>query len=297
MGTTMRPLYFAFTIDLDPDNFDVSVFGPRNEMSWKGVDYCFESFLPSLDKIFDLQDSSLPTTWFVRADTEIASRYGSVMYLFDRYAKALQDRQSRGDEIAWHPHTTSRKDLQESFDVLKTHGKSFSSVRVGNAFHSNEFMQLFSEWNFTVDSTALPGRRRNDRQRFFDWLPTSQEPYHPSVTDFRVPGKVSHPIMEVPMSMIPIQASYDRTPLLRYLDLSFHPELIHQEMIHYLENHTFIVSILHPSELLAGSQNHPLLSFRPETVYANLRFLFENAEKLNRRVQCITLSQVPDLLL
>jgi hypothetical protein len=162
---------------------------------------------------------------------------------------------------------------------------------MGEGYHSNRCMKLFDKLGFKVDSTAMPGRARND-ERKFDWTGTPAHPYHPSKEDYRVPGKDPLGILEVPMSMIQLQTSYDAVPLPRYLDLSFNNDLMRDGISELVASEDLIVSITHPFELVPGPKKHPLISFDVREAVRNIEFIIRCCEKASRPIRFISLSEV-----
>lgn len=285
----MEKLFIALTVDADPDNFDASVFGRKAKLSWRGIEQGIADFL----KRFKVAPR---ITWFVRCDTELFDNYGTYGYLFERFADFWRERDAVGDEIAWHPHEADIRGLKASYAHFRKIYPAASSVRIGNAFHSDAFMEQLNSWGFRVDSTAMPGRKRNDTERILDWSISPHRPYYPSVNDYRTPGGRNLRILEVPMSMIPIKVAYDAVPVLRYINLGFHSEALKPWLPDYIRANSLLVLNLHPSELLPAGKKHALLSFDPAVAVRNLKFIVSEAEKAGKKAQFICLKDVPKLV-
>ncbi|MBI5134702.1 hypothetical protein HZA86_00475 [Candidatus Uhrbacteria bacterium] len=292
------PLYVAITIDLDPDNFDTSIFGPALNISWRGVEQGIPSLLTAVDtaRLEDSRGRRPRFTWFVRSDTGLYRIYGTSLYLFERFKTFLRGRAQCGDEIGWHPHVTELDELQASFQALQEQEVHCASVRVGNAFHSNSLMAALAGWGLRVDSTALPGRVRHDRERTLDWTGTPSEPYFPSLHDYRIPSAPAHPILEVPMSMIYTKASYDRSGLFRYLNLSYRNAIVKESIVQSIQQEELLVAIVHPSELLERGTKHPLISFDCKEAIANIVFISQEARVQGRELQYITIADIARLV-
>ena len=58
-------------------------------------------------------------------------------------------------------------------------------VRIGECVMNNKLMNAISRSRIKIDSSALPGRKRNDQQKFFDWETTTNDFYYVSKTDYR----------------------------------------------------------------------------------------------------------------
>ena len=292
----MKTIYLALTIDLDPDNFDTSVFGLKKEMSWRGIDEGLPIFLKKIGGLKDSFGCEPKITWFVRADKELFDIYGNYNYLFNRYSDFLNSRIKIGDEIGWHPHENKLGNLIASYEAVKTINRNFSSVRVGNSFHSNEFMSAFSKWGFKVDGTALSGRARNDKERFLDWRGTPEMPYFPSIEDYRLFGKEHHKILEVPFSMIKTQSYADKNAINRYLNLSYEHDLIKNSLCDLISKEQLLISIVHPSELLKNESKHPIISFDIDTSVKNLNFILKEAGVRGKKVKFITMGEIAELV-
>jgi len=291
----MSDLYLVITCDVEPDNFDVSIFGKRKEFSWEGM--------KQLEKLIDMSSplkdsfSKKPTyTWFLRADEMIKKAYGTYTYVYEKFKSRWERARFRGDEIGWHPHTKEVDRLRESYEEVSLKYDPPRSVRVGEAFHSNRFMLELASLGLSVDSTALPGRVRDDEIRKLNWEGTPELPYYPSKLDYRVPSENRLDILEVPFSMVKTQATYDRVPIKRYLNLSFRHEIIKKALENLIKEKDLIVSVLHPSELLKHEKEHPLLSFDLDTVIGNLEFILKTAAEENKKIKYITLAEVKDLV-
>jgi hypothetical protein len=297
------------TVDIDNDG--VALYNERNALHWRAL-----SMLPPLKQLF--ADHGAPVTWFVRADSQLADTYGDPAYLLHSHAPLWNGFTASGDEIGWHPHLYQRDrasgayvpdrdaercadTLTELHQALAAAGFGFDSVRLGEAFHGNATMRRLSALGLKVDSTAIPGRRRNDEQRVFDWEPTPNEPYHPAPGDYRVPGRAgSLPILEVPMTTVPIQAPYDPAPLKRYVNLAYHHALFQEGFTAHLlglppgsGGEAFVTTILHPEEVAAGAPSHPLYSFSLDGVGRNLDFMLEASARQGFAVRFLTMRAVP----
>ncbi len=288
----MAKLYLALTVDVDPDNFDCSIFGSSRGLSWQGVEQGLEPLLEGLNHIKDGQDAVPKYTWFVRCDNEIKSHHGEFTYLFAKYAEFWRERETSADEIAWHPHVNSLEQLRESFLALSQLGKTFKTVRVGKAHNSNAFMSELEVMGFTADSSALPERLRQDGDWDFDWTGTPQKPYYPTKADYRIPGAKSLDILEVPMTMLDTKVDYDQEIVRRYFNLSYRHEIVNKSIAELVKTRDLLLTNLHPSELLSPGGTHPLLSFDIKTVVKNLEFVLEQAQQQGRSVEFVTLADI-----
>ncbi len=291
-----KTLYFIITFDVCSD-FDVME----------------NAILRIKDNISIIQKKfgrKINLTWFIRCDNQIKSIFNDNAYLVLKNEKLLSELQKNGDEIGWHPHIYRKKNnmwcletrddilkkkLQDSFNSI-SHFFKIKSVRMGESYQSNESMKLLNDLGLQVDSTALPGRKRNDTDRFFDWIDTPHHPYYPSMIDYRVPGSDSLNILEVPMSTIPIKTEYDSISLDRYINLSFYNDLMRDNFESILKRNDFIVTITHPFEIIPiNSSKHGLLSFDIGEFQKNFINMLEICERIKRPYKFITMSEVPKI--
>jgi hypothetical protein len=297
-----------FTIDVDNDGVEDD---ERTTLTWKSIE-----IIPRIKELFE--SLNLCLTWFIRADNQLKEVYGSSAYLLQKHHQLWARLQATGDELGWHPHlygycASSKKyvadtdqescarKLEETRSELLGHGFAHSSVRLGEGFHGNTTMRTLAELGLKVDSTAIPGRVRNDESRSFDWGPTPNKPYYPSAGDYRVPATDdSLKILEVPMTTMPIKASYDRDFLIRYINPAYHHENFKAGLDRSFdslfppgESESFVTLILHSDEVSAQGRAHPLYSFSLETVRKNIAYLLEKLEAKGLKHRSLRLQDVP----
>lgn len=308
-----EPLLVALTFDAEADVFDASFGGVATALpSWRGI----EEGIPRIDEVLQACTAArglVPrATWYVRCDRQIGALFGNPAHLLEKYRRCWAERVARGDEIGFHPHlyrhTNSawrqetdavalREQMAEALAAIRRLDFAPASSRIGEAFGSDAVMAALDEFGFRCDSTAMPGRVRRDAERQLDWGATPPRPYHPSVADYRVPGLPSRRMLEVPMSMIRTRADYDRAPLLRYVDLSFHHAAIRDGLRDYLRETPLLVTVTHPSTVLSGiaQKRHGLVSFELGEFRRNLEFVLIECERLGREVQFITIGECAEM--
>jgi hypothetical protein len=302
------------TIDVVQDGLGID--NERNTLTWKALEN-----LPDIKQFFDSFQARV--TWFVRADNQLKDVYGTSAYVLDAHANLWQDFLSSGDEIGWHPHIYKRdgrdgqyvldrdvvrcvQQMRSTWSDLQREGHVFSSLRMGECFHVNETMKAAADLGLLVDSTAIPGRKRQDSARVFDWETTLAEPYFPSHDDYRISGSVGAlPILEVPLTTIEVQTSYDRQPLKRYLNLTFHHALFRGGVDGYLrstcsrrKDSAVIVTVFLPDEINRNETNHPLHAFSITEARRNLDYMLKAIESFGcgyrfLRVQDVLEKYVP----
>jgi hypothetical protein len=171
-------------------------------------------------------------------------------------------------------------------------GFSSKVSRIGEAFCSNAVMDALEECGIQIDSTAMPGRVRIDAERNLDWGMTPEHVYYPAVNDYRLPGNPTRKLLEIPMSMLRTIADYDQKPLLRYLDLSFHPRVIRDGISDLVKTAEIIVAVTHPSAVLKSAIPHGLISFSADAFAENLDSLLLECSRQERPVKFVTLAQI-----
>ena len=298
-----------FTIDVDNDGAQSD---QRTELSWTSTDR-----IPALKDLFET--FNLHLTWFIRADNQLQDVYGTAAYILLEHERLLSELERSGDEVAWHPHlnewcvesgryVVDRDELRCVQKLIKTRaeleakGFRHSSVRIGEAFHGNAMMKTLNELGLAVDSTAIPGRTRNDESRAFDWGPTPNRPYYPSSRDYRVPDASDHlNILEAPMTTMPIKASYDPDFLIRYINPAFHHanfkaglDRSFATLFPATQRETFLTLILHTDEVSFTGRAHPLYSFSLEAVRDNIAYLLEKIATKGIEYRSLRLKDVPD---
>jgi hypothetical protein len=276
----------SVTVDVDPD--DTTITGDRQKLEWNSL-----SRLPELREV--VRESGGVITWFVRSDDQIARIHGRCDYLFEKYFDFWEEGRAGGEELALHPHLYVFDEKQSKYAPLRDpglcceqvervhsqlagRGIEFSSIRIGEAFHSSSLMKRIDELGFSVDATAIPGRRRSDAARYFDWSTTPNNPYRPSIEDYRVPGPNSLDLLEVPMTTTLFQADYDDQPKLRYINLGYRSDIFKKGFVGYLASVDrrpvqSLVFILHPGEIWRPNRcakDGSLYGFDVATVRRNL---------------------------
>lgn len=277
----------VITVDVDQDG--ITAANERNDLSWESIGQ-----VTPISRLLGAR--GLPATWFVRADNQLAEIYGNAAHLFHEFSDLWSLLRARGDEIGWHPHIYERDaagmfacDLDDErcasklrgiHAELAVQGLEFASVRIGEAFHGNSMMRTLSSLGLHVDSTAMPGRRRHDGVRSFDWKPTPSRPYRPSASDYRVSGDDALPIVELPMTMVAVKADYDPRPLSRYLSLAYRPSILREALGRYFAkapDDAVIVTILHPEEVRPARTANALYANSLDAVEENLEALLSRA--------------------
>lgn len=315
---TAKTVFVALTIDTESDHYfgdNFPEFDPTEKSiaGWKGLEIGKKLLAESVQTVADEMGFKIPLTWFVRCDAQIAAEFGDAAFLLNNYKNWWDQRLSVGDEIQWHAHLYRnlngkwqqetrkeflKKDLESSLRSLHEIGVCPEVVRMGESYHSDELMKVVSELGLVADSTAMPGRKRQDWEKTIDWLSTPNFPYHPSKEDYRVSLKKGYELWEIPLNTVSTKVSYDSTPILRYVNLAFHKGVLDKGLVEFFMSNSILVSITHPFEVVAefysdkSSAHHPLLSFNPKSVGENIQAIVRAADFHGKRVKFVTMTDL-----
>lgn len=290
----------------------------------------FKNLMDTLPEIRDVlkdvinlgKGGKLPVTWFVRADSQVADFTGDAVGLMRGWSKFWQEARDLGGEIGWHPHLYKREEqvwkpirdpkrLASEADriwreIIASGWRPVSS-RIGESVCSTELMAFLDSAGIKIDSTALPGRSRDDGARWFDWRKTPGSPYFPAKADYRrsaesrgsgdrPEGEEPLSILEIPFTMAATKAPYDakETPASqprRYIDLSYDRDLLRKGLGRSFKDLKYLMAVVHP--LQAVGREIPeggLIVGGLETLRANVRMIFESVEQAGRSPKALTLS-------
>ena len=201
-----KNLKLIFTFDMDPDNFDFHISNNyRSELSWQGLEIGCKKALNCIEDIFK---QNVKCTWFARADNQIEQYMGRKTSFLENFEKLIQYLCDRKQLIGFHPHLerfdnktnkwileNNLKDLllnfELSFNSFRRFGLSPKVVRIGgNLSEKNLFIKM-EQVGVEIDSSAMPGRYRKDKERSFDWRKTPNTIFKPSLKDPQIPGNPS----------------------------------------------------------------------------------------------------------
>lgn len=297
------------SVTVDVDNDDMTINGNRSGDSWASI-----ALIPSLSAIFERENT--PATWFVRADRQIKLNYGTTEYFLHTHDVMWRHLESKGHEIAWHPHLYARTEngqfvpeyedeackeqLISSYSDICDSGWRLYSARIGEAFGSNAITATLRSLGLEADSTAIPGRHRSPLNKQLDWRLTPNLPYIQDPLDYRVATRrhQGDPLVQVPMTTVPIQAEYDAEPIQRYINLTYHPAILLDRLGRYLDileqqsaTVAWVTTILHPDEVIPRPDHHALYAFDISAVEANLRGLLGYVDSRGWEIECTTIRQ------
>jgi hypothetical protein len=293
----------CITIDTDPDDlnqFEVN----RDNLRWDGLDY----LLPRLESILTYKEETLPITWFLRVDNQIADFHDTPAWLYDHYQNYWERFLANSHEIAWHPHLYSKKangyeimddpiELKETMFqlweyIISIEGLSIKVFRNGEGWIAKSIFEVLKEIGLQIDSTGLPGIYRTDGHPL-NWKKATNAIYYP---DFEYPDckGTQKEIVEFPMSTWEIQASYDKAKKRRYLNPAIHHALFKAAVtkldIGVLEKQNYWNFIFHPAEIFPQGKEDLLYSLSLEELTKNIRFFAEHIENFGYDVEFKTIT-------
>lgn len=317
-----REIVVVVTVDVDSDKYYGNLvpkdfFIDKTIRGWEGFEKGKDLFIEEIEKVKEVCKQEVPITWFVRCDQQIRAQFGNWSYLLEHYNRWWLKRLAQGDDIQWHAHLYTlkgsrwvqetdegrlNKDLLLSKIAFEKSGFQPCVIRIGEAYHSNELMRCISALGLKADSTAIPGRKRQDEEKCIDWEVTQNKCYHPSLGDYRQEGMPSYELWEIPMNTVETRISYDAQPLKRYANLAFQPGVLDGGLQEFFAQHDVLVTITHPFELIPvffrddQKNGHPLLAFDSEAVFKNCKSLISMAESAKKKIRFITMKQLVGLL-
>jgi len=254
-------------------------------------------------------EKNIRITWFIRMDRKVEVDFGSPDHLISQFIKDFREFIKYNHTIGWHPHiykfiqnkwvqNTDEEEVLEELDYLLPFAKKYNLkiVRMGWGYMTNKVMKFLNDNGFIVDSTAIPRPKYRWEVTIKDWSITPNMFYHPSLTDYRIPGDNNHnsyKILEVPISTMPIRAPYDTDTVIRYCNLSYYNKYIQKPLQEWIQKHNHLVTITHPYELdhrfYSGNQ---LISFNFSEFLRNLELVKELVEKAGKVFQMSTLEEI-----
>ena len=214
MGKSEKKLFIVIGCDTDPDRkgFIENISGEK--LSWRGMTEGIPETKQAVSGFTDSRGKPPVFTWLMRADEQIKILYGDFNGVLEENKDFIRELEKSGDEIGWHPHFyrynekhkvwyQELKDIDWQCDVLESAYGSFNrsvpgrpvSVRTGWIYHNNSTLSKLDQLGVKVDFSAAPGLKTNPPKNrsfpynIYDWFITGNEPYYPSVNDYRRAAK------------------------------------------------------------------------------------------------------------
>ena len=279
----MSSFKVCFSFDVDMANY--------NESSWAHINEMESSFL-EIKKLL-IKYPELKTTWFFRIDSQVKALYGEADFVFVKYEHEMNWLKENGHEIGWHHHAyrlVEGKWLQDTNEesvctALWEYGKiaqkhELTICRMGWGFQTNKTIKILEQLNFIVDSSAIPRPNYKWDLSVKDWTLSGQQPYYPSVIDYRINGDDEVKIVEVPINTIQIETPTDTEKgVMRYINPAYKSTLFKKAVHEFFSENKLLVTICHPYEIDTNKNTHSLLSFSIDELESNIVFLLKQEIK------------------
>jgi hypothetical protein len=264
----------CLTIDLDSKNQNNISFDVEN------LDFDYAEELQVFCR-------HVPCTLFARIDQQIRDRLG-LSYVYDMACMC-------DAEIGWHPHifelgeqvkqSKSEDFIVEQLEEMYQHDivKQCRMMRIG-ACQGGNLIASWIEDKFDIDSSSMPGCKRMDEIRHYDWSRCGNDPYRPSREDYQSPGDLQ--FCEIPIAVVPTLTSYDIGKKLRVLSPAYKSDIFEAAIADLNREH--VVLAFHGDEL-SGDYKDDLYECGLSNVIANLDLLETKYD-----VEYVSLSQLHD---
>ena len=256
-------------------------------------------------------------TWFVRADGQLESAFGSPTYLLDAY-NDFWTRVQRGGRRGWMASASlpagkiggcgghiitdpfeAQDELRRLWNKLEVAFRP-TTFRNGEGWHLPETYAMVEQLGFSCDSTAIPGRRGACGHPM-NWEGAPNQPYFPASADLCQPGP-ARSMVELPMNTWQLQASYDNAPRVRYMNPAVQPHLFARALkswettLRALPTELCVwVMIFHPDEVLASRGPDALYSRSIKELCSNLLAIVESLQRVGHDFEWATVSHAADL--
>jgi len=300
------PLCIVFDIDND---FFLTPTENTDALEWLGLERGLPLALNRIREWGDQFGVKPAVTLLVRADDQIASFYDSPTKLFYE-VKEFSSKCENQDvtfDIGWHPHLYKKgpnswelelsghaqyEQIKRTYEFIDRDVGDISVTRIGECLFSNDILKALKECSISVDSTALPGRIVERT----DWRNCPEEPYYPKDDDFCAPG--GNGLLEVPMTVLPVQAPYETEPKLRYLNLNFGEHYLRESILENINNKKLIVTVIHPFEVFVSSGTFPqkhVLWGNGNSVFKNLCTIVESCKRIGCEIDSHLLCDIKQI--
>ena len=301
----MSDFKVCITIDTDADPL---IEDHKTSVSFKNLDYSLNKIS---DKILELENKmniKLPVSWFVRVDNQIKDEFGSYDWILNNYSKFWENERLKKNEIHWHSHIYEKIDdkwvfpndksfylseIEKIFNFLKKKHFEPKCIRMGEAYMNNDIMKLLRNLGLKADSSCIPGRKRKDKEKFFDWSRAKNLPYFPSDYDYQEEEKVKKNFLEIPMNTITTKCEYDKKPLLRYMNLAFKSDITYIGLEKFIRDNDLLKTISHPYEFFDKFKNNKiLLSNNLNALEENINNMIKFCNKFKKNIKFIKISEI-----
>jgi len=315
----MKPFYICLTFDTDPDpNIDQKYIDniKKNIHGWKGLEIGKNLIDKKITLIEKKLKTNIPSTWFVRVDDQIKYHHKKETWLIKKYNKYWKKVIKNSGSIQWHIHLNKKvnnnwfrefsndeikKSLNRNFKSFKKIIKKPRCVRIGEAYLNNKIANHLRKIGIEADSSALPERKREDKNKTFDWSICPNKPYFMSKNNYqKKTNKISkNDLLELPMNTISTKCSYDKKYIKRYYNLSFKSKILEKNLSDYIKNNDYLITMTHPFEIVSffkNKKNSNLISFSAKEFEKNLVNLILYCKKNNRKAVFLNIENIIDKL-
>ena len=281
----------------------------ENMLSWSGLEEGIPIINENLRNFEDSYGNKINFTWFLLSDIREKEKNNDFAFIYKKYDSIWKGLTSNGDELGLHVHLIEKendlwvqcinddKNIQTLNNILKDWKEilEIKSIRFGYCYQSNRIMEFLEKKKFNIDSSALP-RRKMIKRQYFDWEESPETPFHPSKSNYKIPGKESYNILEVPFSIFLSKLKDDKKPVYRYFNLSFHPYIIKDAIKMIVKSKQIIHSVTHFFEFIPrfnlSEEDNLLITFKNETLVQNLVQIINECKRINRPYQFIRMSDL-----
>lgn len=306
----MKHHLIALTVDTDPDGLS-GITTNRQALTWKGLERMPE--LPGLLSACPaLVAHQVPVTWFIRADGQLRSAFGTPLYLYERFNQFWEEVGRSGHELGWHPHLyrctdpgqepeliieapAASDELERLWIDLTAESFHPTSFRNGEGWHLPETFSVVERLGFQVDSTAIPGRLGGPDHPM-NWQGAPNQPYFPDPWNLCARG-ARRSLLEIPLNTWPLKATHDARPRLRYMNPTVHGTLFQQALdwwetaIENIDEHLCVWALVfHPDEAMPTDTEDHLYSHSLQQICANLASFARRVEQANDSLEFVTIS-------
>lgn len=301
----MSEFNLCITLDTDAD----PVFeNHKNSTTFKNLESGLENLSENISLIETKLDKKIPISWFVRLDNQIKDLYGEYDWILNKYSKFWDKQLNKKNEIHWHAHIYQKinnhwffpendnvfiENIGKVHNYIKIHHKNFNCIRIGEACMTNNIMNYLKGTGLKGDSSCIPGRKRDDKEKFFDWSNSPNKPYFPSKTNYQIENIENKKFLEIPMNTIKTKCSYDKSYLLRYANLAFKSEVINEGLREYIKKNDTLVTISHPYEFFDKFiNNNSLFCGDINILEININNIIKICKELNKKINFVTINDI-----
>ena len=301
----MNEFNLCITFDTDADPVTEN---HKNSITFKNLNQNLDKLSKNIDIIENKLNMRIPISWFVRVDNQINDIFAEYDWILNKYSKFWSNQLNKKNEIHWHAHIYEKIENQwifpktdkifidnigEVHNYVKKNYPNFKCIRIGEAYMTNNIMNFLKQINLKADSSCIPGRKRVDKEKSFDWSNSPNRTYFPSKKNYQLENKEDNKFIEIPMNTIQTKCSYDKSNLLRYANLAFKNEVIYKGLRKYIEENDSLVTISHPYEFSNDFLNNKNLIYGDISILErNIECIVKICRELNKKINFITINDI-----